>query len=204
MIQFARLITYLVLAFNLISCSSHLTKEELQNINRVGIVNNFPEFPSYIVIGTTIFNNEYGIINDKKFHDKFSEVATNYLTKKNYKVSAIPDKDKETKNVDLILVFKPLDIYQMPGTSYGYGLNQRSMFGNAMAPNVYVSFNVFLYLNGEYTGNSFYTKALTILPLGDLPLKWDDLSVDNKKLVTENLNKAIDESVTQILIETGI
>ncbi len=48
-------------------CASTLKPTELQSVKTVGIINQFPDTPNFVTIGTTIFNNDSAQIDSSEF-----------------------------------------------------------------------------------------------------------------------------------------
>ena len=186
------------------ACSAPLTKSQLDTAKTAGIVNNFPKEPTFNVIGTTVFNNEYRTITDASFHNKVTEIVTKRLESKGFTVTSLEQGEEINKNkVDLLIEIIPRDMYQVPGT-YGYGVNQRSFLGKKASPVVYVALNISPYLHGESKGSAFYLQKAERLSFDDLTGNWDDLSTQKKEEIIIRLNSMIEKTITELLSKVGI
>jgi PBP1b-binding outer membrane lipoprotein LpoB len=80
----------IVLMFTLIAllagCSSMpLSKQQVNKVQSIAIINNFPQYPSYSSIGTTVFQNSYDKIINKNYQEELSSIFAKYLGQKGYK-----------------------------------------------------------------------------------------------------------------------
>ncbi len=193
-------ITILTLSF-LGGCASTLKPTELQSVKTVGIINQFPDTPNFVTIGTTIFNNEYAQVNDPIFSKLLTDSVINRLKNKGFQVQLIEEAQRQ--KYDMIIELIPRDVYATPGT-YGYGVNQRSAFGNAMQANTYVALNIAPYINGKKKCSACYLQKLMPINIEELPATWDELSDADKQHVSEVLSKNIESSINEILMQTGL
>lgn len=186
-----------------VSCATPMKQSDVEKIKTVGVINQFPEYPNFVSVGTTIFNNDYDKIEDHQFHAFVSQVVLDYLKAKGLIAREIADNAEAKNNVDLVLFLIPRDVYQVPET-FGYGVNQRSFLGALGPANTYVALNIGPYLHGERMGNAFYRENLSKLPVEQLPIKYSSLSADQKKYIEDDLKKNIQESVTELLKKVGL
>ena len=195
-------ITVAVLLALLTACATPLTKNDIENIRHVGVLNTFPDYPNYTIVGTTIFNNEYGKIEDPSLKSFITNELIEQLSSRGISAKEISD---ETKNsgVDLILVVVPRDIYNMIDT-YGYGLYQRSMFGVKAFKKSYVAMNIRPTINGKSRCDSCYGQSLTALPIDEMPEIWSDLDVAQQEQLIELLKKDIKNAVDIAFKKTGL
>lgn len=186
-----------------VSCATPMKQSEVEKIKTVGVINQFPEYPNFVSVGTTIFNNDYDKIEDHQFHAYVSQVVLDYLKSKGLGAREITDSAEAKNNVDLVLYLIPRDVYQVPET-FGFGVNQRSFLGVLGPANTYVALNISPYLHGERMGSAFYRENLSKLQIEQLPGKYSSLTVDQKKHVEGDLKKNIQESITELLKKVGL
>ncbi len=162
------------------ACASTLKPNDLTSVKTVGILNNFPDNPNFVTIGTTIFNNEYAQINDPQFSNTISNTVIQYLGNKGFQATLITE--NQTREFDMVLELIPRDVYATPGT-YGYGVNQRSMFGNPMQANTYVALNIIPIIDGKKKCGACYLQKLMPIEIEELPPTWEELSAEQKEHV---------------------
>ncbi|GGB79309.1 hypothetical protein GCM10011352_01210 [Marinobacterium zhoushanense] len=195
-------ITCAVFLIILISgCASNIKQQELNLVNTVGIVNEFPKYPNFVTIGTTIFTNDYDYIENDLFSDLLVSTVKEYVEGKGMKVSLIAE--SEIKNVDMALKLVPRDVYGIAGT-YGYGINQKMFLGKPLPAMSYVALNLVPYINGNSRCSGCYLQSMKKIEVGKLPEKFSMLSSDDKILVESVLKENIKETVKKILVESGI
>ncbi len=193
------LIIWMVLFIS--ACATKIKPDELSAVKTVGVLNHFPEKPNFVTIGTTIFNNDYSSVNDIQFFNNLNETVVNYLVSKGFKAQVI--KEHQRNDFDMVIELIPRDVYAMPGT-FGVGVNQRSMFGNAMQANTYVALNIEPHIMGKSKCSACYLQKLLPLDIEKLPPSWEELTDTQKSHVTEVLNKNIEQSVRVLLAATGL
>ncbi|MBW4965686.1 hypothetical protein KZZ04_04810 [Pseudoalteromonas sp. CR1] len=195
-------LTFVILTFSFLGgCASTLKPTELQSVKTVGIINQFPDTPNFVTIGTTIFNNEYAQINDPNFSKLLTDTVVKRLENKGFQARLIDEAQRP--NFDMIIELIPRDVYATPGT-YGYGVNQRSAFGNAMQANTYMALNIAPYIEGKKKCSACYLQKLMPINIEELPATWNELSDADKQHVSEVLNKNIELSINEILMQTGL
>jgi len=193
-------IAILTLSF-LGGCASTLKQTELQSVKTVGVINHFPDTPNFVTIGTTMFNNEYAQVNDPGFSKLLTDTVTNRLENQGFQAQLIDELQRQ--KYDMIIELIPRDVYATPGT-YGYGVNQRSAFGNAMQANTYVALNIAPYIQGRKKCSACYLQKLMPINIEELPATWDDLSDTDKQHVSEILRKNIVLSINEIMMQAGL
>lgn len=195
----------LTLAFFILSfiggCASTLKQTELQSVKRVGIINQFPDTPNFVTVGTTIFNNESAQINESRFSKLLTDSVINRLKAKGFQSQVI--NESERQKYDMVIELIPRDVYATAGT-YGFGVNQRSAFGNAMQANTYVALNIRPYINGKKKCSTCYLQNLMPINIEKLPATWDALSDNDKQHVSEVLSRNIEYSINEILFQSGL
>jgi len=183
------------------SCATKMKQQELETIKTIGIINKFPDYPNFVTIGTTVFTNEYAEIKDSQFKQYLSSSAKRYLIAKGFQVSLINDNEKSS--YDMVVELLPRDMYEMPGT-FGFGLNQRYIFGFAQKPIVYVALNIVPSIKGKIKCSACYLQKFTQVAIGELPQQWSELSDQNKQIVTQSLKHNIEIAISEIFIEAGL
>ena len=196
----------LVFTLLLAGCNTvPLSEQQLNKIKSVAIVNNFPQYPSYSLVGTTVFQNEYGSIKDKDYQAELSNVFAGYFGKKNYKSVTIHDNAKEVSpETDLIVTLEPAGL-GLAGTpnQAGYGLYQKSFFGFSDAPFTYIEMNVFAKLA---SGEKFNTHShdSTFISFKKLTKEWNDLSNFKKNEIANKIRKNIKKSANSSMRDLGL
>jgi hypothetical protein len=193
-------IAILTLAF-ISGCASTLKPTELQSVKTVGIINNFPDTPNFVTIGTTVFNNEYAQVNDTSFSKVLVDTVIKRLEARGFTVELTSENQR--KNYDMIIELIPRDVYAVPGT-YGYGVNQRSAFGNTMQANTYVALNIAPFIRGKKKCSACYLQKLMPIEIEELPPTWEELSESDKQLVSDSLTKNIKMTINEIMAQTGL
>lgn len=193
----------LMIALALASCATPMRQSSLETVRVVGVVNQFPRYPNFVSIGTTIFNNEYDVVEDERFRESVSKVVLDYVKTKGFDAREISNDPEATKKVDLVLYLIPRDAYQRTGT-FGFGVYQRSLFGMRAPASAYVALNIRPVLRGENMGSAFYRENFSKLQIEQLPEKWASLTDDQKKHVQEVLSNNIQETVLGLVKQVGI
>jgi len=73
-----KLVYSLLLLVVLTGCASTLKPQDLKEVETVGVVNEFPEYPNFVTTGTTIFNNDYDAVKDS-LDNNIQETLTKIL-----------------------------------------------------------------------------------------------------------------------------
>ena len=191
---------FLILCF-MGGCASTLKPTELQSVKSVGIINQFPDTPNFVTIGTTLFNNESAQINEPRFASLLTDSVINRLKTKGFQPQVIDESQRE--KYDMVIELVPRDVYATAGT-YGFGVNQRSAFGNATQANTYVALNVRPYIDGKKKCSTCYLQNLMPINIEKLPATWDELSEADKDHVSEVLSTNIKYSINEILMQAGL
>lgn len=200
-----RLITSLLI-LTITACATPITKEQLNNIKTVGLINSFPENPNYLSIGLTIFENETSNLDALSFKQYLTDISSSYLKKQGLNVSTFRDRESAEKaNLDMVIELLPRDAYQKPGT-YGYGFYQRTLFGakvgNAQS---YVALN--LSPESRYFSSAFsayYKENFDNIHLKALPENWDKIPEADRSKMIDNLKNNIDKTVIGLFKEFGL
>jgi hypothetical protein len=98
-------IMYVVLiALFLSACASTIKQQDLQSVKTVGVINNFPENPNFVTIGTTIFNNDYASIKDDKYSELLVKTVLDYVKAKGMIAKVIDESDRGSYDMVLELI----------------------------------------------------------------------------------------------------
>ena len=199
--NYVKLFLVTILVSLLSACATKIKQQELLTVKTVGVINKFPAYPNFVTIGTTIFNNEYADIKDPQFGNLLVETVLEYVKARGFSVKLINESERNL--YDMVLELIPRDVYATPGT-YGFGVNQRSMFGNPMQANTYVALNIGPYIRGKKKCSACYLQKLKPIPIEELPATWGELSEPNRVIITKTLRANIKESLDEILNTVGI
>ncbi|CAC9649936.1 hypothetical protein [uncultured Gammaproteobacteria bacterium] len=191
----------IVLMFTLIAllagCSSMpLSKQQVNKVQSIAIINNFPQYPSYSSIGTTVFQNSYDKIINKNYQEELSSIFAKYLGQKGYKNVAVYNKTKKYKGeVDLVITLEPSGLNRPAApNNAGYGIYQRSFFGIQDKASTYIEMNALIKLK---SGEEFNTHFHDFSPVSfkDLPKKWDYLSNSQKNEIESKIKQNMKKSI---------
>ncbi len=199
--KFVKGFTILLLGVFVGGCATPLTTEERSTISSVGVINQFPAYPNYVVVGTTIFNNEYDEIPDPSHREYLEQVVEGYFEAKGYSVRML-SKNDSGEEVDLLVTLIPRDIYQMPGT-HGFGVMQRSILGKPFPAQVYVALNLNAKFKGRVVGTD-YKAILSEFSQSSLPPNWESLPESQKGEVNEKLRAGVKKAIHEVFRENGI
>lgn len=181
----------------LTACSTPMSKQEIAAIHTVAIRNEFPKSPNLANIGTTIFNNEYGLVESAEYKQFVTDTVAKYLGAKGFTVVRV-----DAPAADMVLELIPRDAYNQVGTM-GYGFHQRSMFGIKGRAASYVALNIRPMLDGKSRGDAFYRESFSSLSVADLPTDWLSMSPALKAEFDRSLKANIEKTVTGLLDEIG-
>lgn len=188
----------LLILLSLTGCSAPipLTNDEMKSIENITVVNSFPEFPAYEVIGTTIFNNSFLKIEDHSYKAYITQIVLDYLKGKGYSVIVADSKPSES-TTGIILEIIPMDL--------GYGFWEDSFLGKSFVSISYTYLYIEPKLNNELRCDSCWDGAAerTILKM-DIPDYWEELSEDDKAILRNHLRATIKTATTKALEQTGL
>ena len=188
----------------LAGCAAPLTREELAEIERVGIVNSFPPHPNYTHIGTTIFNNSNELVEEGEYHTYLVEVLSELLRGRGYTPVPMAADAGADGQVDLVIEIIPRDVYEMVET-YGYGFYQRSFLGAVAYTKSYVALNLRSTLGARSTCESCNGQSLSSLPVtGQLPRSWTALSAAQRQRFREILMTDIRRALEKAFAKIGL
>jgi hypothetical protein len=191
----------LVVGFLLSACATSLKPQDLANVKTVGVINSFPETPHYIVVGTTVFNNEYDKINEPTYKALLEKTVLDRLSAKGFQASII--RKEQSDQFDMILEIVPRDVYETPETD-GYGINQNSILGVRMPAFSYISLNIAPTIHGNMMCAAYYVAKITSLKIGDMPSSWQDLSPQYQDQAKKSLNDNIVSGINEVMLKMGL
>ena len=192
----------LIVPLFLAACATPLTTQQLSEIKTIGIINNFPQYPNFLNVGTTVFNNQTDAVREPEFREYLVSVVDDYLREKGYTPEFISDK-ASGGNADMLIELIPRDSYGMVG-SYGFGFYQKSLLGKIIYKNSYVSLNVSPIIAGRSKCIACYAASRTDLPIEKMPPKWADLDDDQKEKFRSILKADIKKALVEVLKNSGL
>ncbi|WP_428034087.1 hypothetical protein [Amphritea sp.] len=186
------------------ACAGPMSRDKIDTIQTVGIVNSFPQSPTLVNIGTTIFNNQYDSLPGTDYYEKVTDAAIAYFNEKGFKAEFVKENSEQSRSkFDLLIELVPRDMYGLPDT-YGYGVFQRSFLGMKKKPIVYVALNMGPYFKGSKQGDAFYKQGVTELEITDLPAQWAELTTDQQRMIDKALKQQIETTITELIAQLGI
>jgi len=195
------MLSVLIISF-LTSCATSIKPGELASVKTIGVINKFPEYPSYSKVSFNAFDYSHSFINDESVNKTLSDKTIAYLAAKGFKVQLI--EDSERNSYDMILEITPREVYQVSET-YGYGVQQRAInLGLSNPIKSYVSMYIDAYIQGRRIGSKFDHTEHTKIDIEDIRKDWDELSADKKKKIINSLNMNIDKTINILMPRIGI
>lgn len=192
----------IIMLLSLTGCTSPLTKQDIEKIETIGVLNKFPDKPNFVNVGTTIFNNKSDTVNDASFKNYLTIVISKHLKERGYSVVEL-SKGMSISGIDLVLEVKPRGVYNMIDTD-GYGFHDRSVLGKSISRTAYVALNLVPKTGGRSRCESCYGQSLDVLPTLDMPDLWDELSDRDKEIFKRILNENIVNAIKIALPKTGL
>lgn len=172
----------------------------------VGILNEFPDIPNYIKKRTLVFMHDKKGYDSGRFKDVLTQSASKFILSKGHRVIEVDDRTAlNDGRADMILQIQPLDIYKQEGTR-GYGFYDRAILGVVIkqAARSYVCMNVNLYRKDSiFNKRSGRQESFSKLIFSELPDSPDQLTADQKKSMSVNLEQNIRETITRVLPMMG-
>jgi hypothetical protein len=183
-----------------------MSSEDLKAINKVVVVTDFPDYPAYEVIGTTMFNNELSTVEDKSFKELLVNTTIELLRTKGYEVEE-RGLDYKSQTDLIITVLSGYNFFEKPPNDFknGYGFFEHSSFGNSSTRFSYVALYIVPTYKGEVRCKSCgYTEFETAHIPFDLPNVWSELSKGEEEKISEKLNNNIVAAVKRGIAQTGL
>ena len=181
-------------------CAGRLAKQDIETVKVVAIENTFLDFPTFTVIGITVFNNDHGLIKDKSFKNYITKTTKNILKRKGYKV--VIQKDEKAVPADIHLKIIPSKIHDMIGT-FGYGVHEKSAYSINVNTFGYIALNLQANINGEIKGHSHSVKTSDLV-ISDLPESWLSLSRGDRISTRNALKRIIILALKESIEDIGL
>jgi hypothetical protein len=194
----------------LYGCAAPISKTDRDNIRTIGVLNSFPENPTWTRIGATVFTNKFSTAEARGYKALLSKTTIDYLKNKGYVVKELADKNSiPDTDINFRIELSPWDTEQYVGTK-GYGFVQRSVMGIfKKGPFAYVV----MYITPstkqgasfhELNLNSHYNEQFEVLPISDMPSTWAELSISKQTELEKSLKICIEKSLEVLLPELGL
>ncbi len=194
-----------ILSFSVLACAPSINKNNA-SITTVGILNEFPDRPNYIKKRTFVFRHQRSGFEENRFKDVLTRSASEFLVSKKYKVIEVDDMTAlKDGRADLIIQIQPLDISKQEDT-LGYGFYDRKFLEVLVKfpARSYICMNVNLHQKGKAaikrTGRQ---ESFRKLPFERMPDTQNQLTDDQKKEMSQNLEKNIRDTVFKVLPMLG-
>ncbi len=192
--------------FSLFACAPSANNNTGSGLT-VGILNEFPDAPNYIKQRTFVFLHQKKGYDSGRFKDVLTQSASKFILSKGYRVIEVEDRTAlNDGRADMLLQIQPLDIYKQEGTR-GYGFYDRAILGVVIKQPArsYICMNVYLYrkdsIFNKRTGRQENFSKLTFAELPESP---DQLTADQKKTMSANLEQNIKDTIFRVLPMLGV
>ncbi len=183
----------------LAACAAPLPREEVVGAKTVGILNEFPDYPDYALIGTTMFTNKHEDVPDPGAKAYLTAYLSGLLRERGYEVKEV--QSRTDPGVDVVIRVIPRDIMHM-AESYGYGFWQRHLLGAAINKVSYTALNL-MPVKAEREGCGWcYGQSVASVTTGKLPPKWEDLPPDARQVLLKALRGNIEVAVRKAFERT--
>ncbi len=172
----------------------------------VGILNEFPDNPNYVKQKTLVLMHRITPYASGRFKDLLTQSASEFLMSRGFRavevegVAAIKD-----GRVDLLIQIQPLNIYKQEDTS-GYGFFDRKILKVVIEQPArsYICMNLNLHRkNSLLIRRTGRQENFSKLPFSDLPDSPDQLTDDQQKVMSANLERNIKDTVVRVLPMLG-
>jgi hypothetical protein len=208
MAKLYKAITFVII-INLLSGCAGLSVTERESIRTIGLLNSFPDNPTWTVIGTTIFTNQLSTAPPRGYKSLLNQITIDYLKSRGYKVKELSDKNSvQDADVNFRIELSPRDAEQYVDTK-GYGFVQRSFFGMKKGPFAYVV----MYIIPRFRGDSgfgtfgkyaYYHEQFEPLTIDEMPPTWNDLLSATQDDLEKSLKICIEKSLNEQLPKLGL
>jgi len=168
----------------------------------IGVLNEFPESPNYIKQRTLVFRHQKSGYDKGGFKDLLTQSASDFLVSKGYKVLEVDSKNalKEGR-ADILLEIQPMNIFKQDDT-LGYGFYDRKFLQILLKKPAtsYICMNLNLYRkNSLSVKRSGRQENFSKLDFPELPESLDELTADQKKSMSLNLEQNIRNAIYRAL-----
>jgi len=195
-----------MLLFPILACSQPVIRGDATSLT-IGILNEFPDDAQYIKKRTFVFRHQVAAYEEDRFKKFITHSAEDYLISKGYKVIEVKDKTAlKDGRADMIVEILPMNIFKQDGT-LGYGFYDRKLlvFVLKQPAKSFICLNMKLYRKDR--GKVVSTKrqeGFSKLMIKELPESPDQLSENEIKEMSLNLEKNIKETITRSLSVLGL
>lgn len=198
-----RISTLMAIAvFLLAGCATPLPPSQRAAIQRVAVVNGFPDRPNFTHVGTTVFNNSYESADESSFKRLVTETVMDSLRQRGFAPESVASLEG-AGGYDLVIEIVPRDAYGVPH-SFGYGFYRRTFLGAPMGQMSYVALNLVPILHGDRRCSACYGESQTPLPTEKMPDTWEQLDDAEKRLFTDALGRDIKKAVSIAFAKTKL
>ncbi len=199
-IKLFSLFVFISFAWLLQGCASNqYNPEEIKQVKKIGVINSFPEFPSYITLGTTNLNHDGSIMKLSGLKDEVSHAALTYLQNKGYQAE-LTELTKQN-NYDMIIHIRPgMDSNRITN---GYGLQRRTIFSAESWINVFMIYSLNVKLQNDEPRNIVH-QYLKETELEGLTDTWPELSEEQKQQVQSSMQKHIILATEEAIKKVGL
>jgi hypothetical protein len=194
----------------LYGCTAPISKADRDNVRTIGVLNSFPENPTWTRIGATVFTNKFSTAEARGYKALLSKTTIDYLKNKGYVVKELTDKNSiPDGDINFRIELSPWDAEQYVGTK-GYGFVQRSIMGIfKKGPFAYVVMHINPSIKqgdsfNELNQNSQYNEQFEVLPISDMPSTWGELSISQQTELEKSLKICVEKSLKVLLPELGL
>lgn len=203
----------LIIIFSLLlsACSTPLKKQELSQIKNIAIVNTAPENPSFVFIGTTIFNNASSPISELQMRAISTRRAVDKLNKMGYQVTIFESKKEAVKSKNDLIVeiapdaFSPNGNYYPPGAN-GYGIYQHKTFAfeRPSLAYIYLSTLISSKKGKSYKMRDFASTRKNKKIAIKIVKEWTELPPETRAEINHWLVNETEKSVDDMLIKVNL
>ncbi len=198
--KFLSLVSILALAWFLQGCASNqYNPEQIKKIKTIGVINSFPEFPSYITLGTTNLNHDGSVMKLPELKGEVSHAALTYLQSKGYQAQ-LTDLSNQS-GFDMIIHLRPSKDRNY--ITNGYGLQRKTIFSVESWINVFLIYSLQVKLKNDEPRNILH-QYLKETELEDLSDTWPELSEVQKQQVKSSMQKHILLGTEEAIKKVGL
>jgi len=188
--------------FLITGCATPIREQTRASIQTIGVVNEFPEYPNYLIIGTTVFSNSKQEVPEPTLRAEVTTELIRMLSVKGYKAESVADGDSREK-YDLILELVPRDLYGL-ATTNGFGFFNNFFLGLSLSKESYVALNLVPKIDGRSTCAACYAQSRSDLAVETMPASWGELSDDEKRIYIDSLRANMKSALSEVVREAGL
>ena len=192
--------------FIVVACAPSIERNH-EHAFTIGILNEFPETPNYVKLKTLALLHRITDFESDRFKHMLTQSASEFLMSKGHTVIEV-DGTAALKQgrVDMLLQIQPLNIYKQDDT-LGYGFYDRNILKVVIEQPArsYICMNVKLHRKDSFlikqTGRQ---ENFSKLPFAELPDDPGQLTADQKKAMSANLEENIRDTIYRVLPLLGL